>query len=331
MENSRNCESPDPLRDSVADCLSRHLSPDQRLTVGFSGGRDSVALLHIAHGLQSTLGFQLTACHVNHRISAQAGEWQNFCDIFCDRLGVPLSVLLVDVPRGSPEGLEAAARARRYAALGGIAADWLLLGQHRGDQAETMLFNLLRGAGVLGASGMPETRSLRPGMKLLRPLLRTERKEIDAYLQRNALSWVEDESNANSGYSRNFLRHEVMPLLQSRFPAAVSTLAGAANRFAEATALLDELAQLDLGGLPPHFPLPLQTLANLTESRGRNLLRFLLLGHGARIPSEARLTEALRQLLEAGQDKHPAVQFGDSALCRRHGVVYLESAKSTVR
>ncbi|TRZ91377.1 MAG: tRNA lysidine(34) synthetase TilS [Rhodocyclaceae bacterium] len=330
MANSRKCESPDPLRDRVADCLSRHLSPSQHLTVGFSGGRDSVALLHIAHGLQATLGFQLTACHVNHRISPQADEWQNFCGIFCDRLSVPLRVMVVDVPRGSPEGLEAAARAMRYAAFGGMDADWLLLGQHRGDQAETMLFNLLRGAGVLGASGMPEMRRLRRGMKLLRPLLRTEREEIDAYLKKNALPWVEDESNASNGFSRNFLRHEVMPLLQSRFPAAVNTLAGAANRFAEATTLLDELAQLDLGGLPPHFPLPVATLTKLTEPRGRNLLRFLLLGQGARIPSEARLTEALRQLLEAGQDKHPVIHFGGRALCRRQGMVYLESAKSTI-
>ena len=318
------------MRDRVADCMSRHLSPNQQLAVGFSGGRDSVALLHIAHGLQSTLGFQLTAWHVNHRLSPQADEWQHFCGTFCDRLGVPLNVMVVDVPRGTAEGLEAAARARRYAAFGGMAADWLLLGQHRGDQAETMLFNLLRGAGVLGASGMPAMRELGRGMKLLRPMLRAERKEIDAYLQRNALPWVDDESNANSSFSRNFLRHEVIPLLQSRFPAAVSTLAGAANRFAEAKTLLDDLAQLDLGGQSPHFPLPVETLTKLTEPRGRNLLRFLLLRHGARISSEARLTEALRQLREAGPDKHPAVQFGARALCRRQGMVYLEPAESTI-
>jgi len=318
------------LRDSVADCLGRHVLPTERITVGFSGGRDSVALLHIAHGLQSSLGFRLTACHVNHRLSAKAEEWQQFCGNFCEALDVPLNVLVVDVPRGSPEGLEAAARGRRYAAFHGVAADWLLLGQHCGDQAETMLFNLLRGAGVLGAAGMPETRELGRGMKLLRPMLHAEREEIDAYLQTNALPWVDDDSNADSGFSRNFLRNEVLPLLKSRFPAAIRTLAGAASRFTEAASLLDELAQLDLGGQPPQFPLPVGTLLKLTEPRGRNLLRFLLAAHGARIPSEARLTEALRQLLEAGPDRHPAVDFGGRALCRRQGMVYLEPAKSMI-
>ncbi len=318
------------MRDRVAECLSRHLSPNQQVAVGFSGGRDSVVLLHVAHGLQSSLGFQLTACHVNHRLSPQADEWQHFCANFCERLGVPLIVTAVDVPRGTAEGLEAAARAMRYAAFDGMPVDWLLLGQHRGDQAETLLFNLLRGAGVLGASGIPTMRELGPGMRLLRPMLRTERKEIDAYLQRNRLPWVDDESNLNSDFSRNFLRHAVIPLLQSRFPAAVSTLARAANRFAETTTLLDDLAQLDLGGRSPHFPLPLETLTQLTEPRGRNLLRFLLHRHGARISSEARLTEALRQLREAGPDKHPAVQFGARVLRRRQGMVYLEPVESTI-
>lgn len=324
MANSRNCESPDPLPDRVRACLIHHLSPNQHVTVGFSGGRDSVALLHVAHGLQSELGFQLTACHVNHRISPQAMEWQAFCRNFCDKLNVPLSTVPVDVPRASPDGLEAAARAKRYAAFSGLAADWILLGQHRDDQAETMLFNLLRGAGLQGASGMPEMRNVRPGLNLLRPLLDVDRQEIDAYLQSNALTWVEDESNANTGFSRNFMRHEVVPLLQSRFPAAVGSLAAAAGRFAEAKMLLDELALLDLGGLPPSFPLPIASLSNLPEPRGRNLLRFLLARHGVRIPSEERLIEALRQLSDAKPDRHPIVVFGDRQLRRRRGEVHLE-------
>ena len=308
--------------------MRRHLSPNQRLTVGFSGGRDSVALLHVAHRLQPLFGFRLAACHVNHRISLQAEEWQAFCLNFCDRLNVPLDIIVVDVPRDSVEGLEAAARAKRYAAFGDIAADWVVLGQHRDDQAETVLFNLIRGAGLLGASGMPEVRSVRPGLNLLRPLLDVDRKDIDAYLQRNSLIWVEDESNANIGFSRNFMRHEVMPLLQSRFPAAAGNLAAAAGRFAEAKSLLDELALLDLNGLAPSFPLPIAMLVELPEPRGRNLLRFLLAKQGVRIPSEERLVEALRQLSDAGPDRHPVVVFGDKHLRRVRGQVHLEIARS---
>lgn len=316
---------------TVAVCLRRHLTPGQTLLVGFSGGRDSVALLHALNALKPDVGFQLSACHVNHGLSPHAAEWQMFCRHFCDGLNIPLVIVPVEVSRTSPEGLEAAARAERYRVFSGQAADWLALGQHRGDQAETLLFNLLRGTGLAGAAAMPETRIVRAGMHLLRPLLGVTRKDIETYLNRHELTWVEDESNAATGFSRNFLRHQVLPVLQSRFPAVEENLAAASERFAEALALLDDLALLDLAGAPPSFPVSTASLANLTESRGRNLLRFLLARHGARIPSEARLIEALRQLLEAAPDRHPAILFGEWRLCRRRGMAHLEPVNSEIR
>ncbi|MDD5176562.1 MAG: tRNA lysidine(34) synthetase TilS [Sterolibacterium sp.] len=304
--------------------MRRHLTPGQSLVVGFSGGRDSTALLYALHRLQSDIGFQLRACHVNHRISPHAAEWQAFCGRFCDDLGVPLDVLLVDVPRDAAEGLEAAARSQRYAAFGRISVDWLVLGQHRGDQAETLLFNLLRGTGLAGAAGMPETRIVRAGMRLIRPLLSVARKDIEDYLLRHELTWVEDESNADTEFSRNFLRHQVLPLLHSRFSGAEQKLAAAAGRFAEARMLLDELALIDLAGAPPCFPIPIARFVNLPEPRVRNMLRFLLARHKVKIPSEDRLIEAVRQLLEAMPDRHPAIVFGHWQLCRRRGEVHLE-------
>jgi len=308
----------------VVECLRRHLSPHQRLSVGLSGGRDSVALLHAAHELQTALNFRLDACHVNHRLSARSDRWQEFCGELCDQLDVPLKIIAVDVSNSSRVGIEAAARAERYAAFGGLVADWILLGQHRGDQAETVLFNLLRGTGLAGASGMPQTRAMRPGLRLIRPLLGVARQDINDYLKKHDLKWVEDESNANTGFARNFLRHEIVPALQSRFPAAEETLTAAAARFAEALALLNDLASLDLDGAPPNFPIPTAILEKLTESRGRNLLRFLLVRHGVRIPSEARLIEALRQILYAGPDRHPAIDFGEWTLTRRGNEVYVD-------
>lgn len=312
------------LCEVVAACLRRHLAPDQALVVGFSGGRDSVALLHVLHRLQSQFDFRLGACHVNHGLSPRAGEWELFSRRFCDGLGIPIEVIPVVIPRESDEGLEAAARNKRYAAFGSLAADWIVLAQHRGDQAETLLFNLLRGTGLAGMAGMIELRSLRSGLGLMRPMLGIARSDIDAYLARHDLAWVEDESNRDTGFSRNFLRHQVLSLLQSRFPAVERKLASAAAHFAEAEMLLDELAMIDLGDLPPVFPLPLACLARLSEPRGRNLLRFLLARHGVGIPSEERLFEALRQLLEARQDRHPAVIFGNQQLCRKRGKVHLE-------
>lgn len=324
MASSRNSESPDPLRNMVATCLRRHLTSGQSLVVGFSGGRDSTALLHALHRLQSDFGFQLGACHVNHRISPHAAEWQSFCTRFCTDLDIPLDILQVDVPRDAAEGLEAAARTKRYAVFESLSADWLALGQHRGDQAETLLFNLLRGTGLAGAAGMPETRIVRAGMYLIRPLLGVERKDIEDYLLRHSLPWVDDESNEDTEFSRNFLRHQILPVLASRFPAAEHKLAAAAGRFAEAKMLLDELALLDLAGTPPSFPIPIARFANLPEPRARNLLRFLLMRHEVRIPSEERLIEAVRQLVEAMPDRHPEIVFGQWQLRRRRNEVHLE-------
>ena len=125
----------------------------------------------------------------------------------------------------------------------------------------------------------------------------------------SGLIWVDDESNTDSRFSRNFLRHEVLPLLAARFPASEQKLAAAAERFAEAGRLLDELALIDLAGKPPTFPLPVSCLIALTEPRGRNLLRYLLAQHGVGIPSDERLLEVVRQLREARPDRHPAAVF----------------------
>ena len=324
MANSRNSESPELLHDAVAACLRRHLLPDHLVVLGFSGGRDSVALLRALHRLQSACNFRLAACHINHGLSPRAGEWQLFCQRCCDELGIHLKIIPVTVPRNSSEGLEAAARKVRYAAFNGLSADWMVLAQHRGDQAETLLFNLVRGTGLAGMAGMREVRPLRPGLRLMRPLLGVPRTEIDAYLARHDLEWVDDESNRDTGFSRNFMRHEIFPLLHSRFPAAEGKLASAAGHFVEALMLLDELAVVDLRGSLASFPIPISCFANLSEPRIRNLLRFLLTRHDVQIPSEERLIEAVRQLSTAMPDRHPAIVFGDWQLCRKRGKVHLD-------
>ena len=323
MASSRNSGSTEPLLAAVAACLRRHLQPHQAIVVGFSGGRDSLALLDALRSLQAEFLFALSASHVNHHLSPQAGSWEAFCRRYCTGVGIPLTVHHVEVPRDVPEGLEAAARECRYRALACRDADWLAVAHHSGDQAETLLFNLMRGAGLNGAAGMPEVRRLQEGGSLLRPLLTLSRTAIEAYLEKRKLVWVDDESNNDTSFSRNFLRHEVVPLLASRFPAAEQKLAAAAARFAEAGALLDELARSDLADQPPRFPLPVACLLDLSEERGRNLLRFLLTQHGVQIPSEQRLIEALRQLKLARPDRHPSLAFGETRLYRHRGKVHL--------
>lgn len=221
--------------------------------------------------------------------------------------------------RGSADGLEAAARRARHAVLLSQRADWIALGHHRDDQVETLLFNLLRGAGVGGMAAMAEQRG-----RLLRPLLRVGRAQIEDYARMHSLQWVEDESNADLRFSRNFLRQRILAQLSSRFPAASRNVAAAARRFSEAQTLLDELACSDLGPDCLDFPVPLGKLAQLSEPRARNVLRYLLVRRGIQIPGEERLREALRQMLQAAPDRHPAVGCGTATLKRRGNRVVLE-------
>lgn len=315
MAASRKSRSTELLPSIAAGCLARHTGPNDRLVVGLSGGIDSIALLHVVKGLTDSV----SAVHVHHGLSANADHWEAFCRERCAAWAVPLQVARVEVERDSVDGLEAAARRARHEVFARTDTEWILLAHHRGDRAETLLFNLLRGAGVRGAGAMPE----RSG-RLLRPLLQVGRGDIAEYAGTQGLTWVDDHSNADTRFSRNFLRGEILPAIRCRFPAAEQQLAGAAARFAEAADLLDDLARLDLGTRVHAFPIDVECLATLSEPRARNLLRFLLACHGVGIPSEDRLVEALRQCLAAAPDRHPALVFGKHMLRRKAGKIVLE-------
>jgi tRNA(Ile)-lysidine synthase len=236
----------------------------KRVAVGLSGGIDSVVLLHVLHGSAPKFGYKLSAFHVNHGLSPNAGDWQRFCSSLCRELGIPFKAAKVDVNK-QRHGLEAAARDARRAAFMNLRVDAIALAHQLDDQAETVLFNLLRGAGLEGASGMPALGAL--GRKiLLRPLLEVPRIAIRAYADDHRLPWIEDESNANEVLTRNFIRKRVGPLLESRFPRWRENLARAARHFAGA-------------GLD-----------------ARAMLRAYLAQKGLRAPSEAKLLEMLKQL-----------------------------------
>src|SRR6185503_6889119 len=253
----------------------------KRVAVGLSGGLDSVVLLHLLHGLRPKLGYKLSAIHVNHGLSPNAGEWQRFCSSLCLELGIPLSTVKVKVKK-QRHGLEAAARAARRAAFLKLRVDAIVVAHHLDDQAETVLFNLLRGAGLEGASGMPAVGKL-GGKRLLRPLLHVPRSEIRDYAAEHHLAWIEDESNNDESLTRNFLRRQVGPLLETRFPRWKENLARAARHFAA--------AELD----------------------ARRLLRAYLKGKGLRAPSEAKLVEMLKQF-----DSTSASITHDGVLFRRY-------------
>lgn len=317
MGNSKNSFT-EGIAAAVDDCLARNVGVGQRVVVGLSGGIDSVVLLHALIGKVGRYQLRLGAVHVHHAISDNADTWESHCRDLCQAAEIPLAIARVEVERGSADGLEAAARRARHAAFAGIEADWIALAHHRDDQAETMLFNLLRGTGLAGAAGMAETNG-----RLLRPLLSVGRQDIAQYARSHSLVWVEDETNTDTTFSRNHLRHSVIAGLEERFPGCAANLAAASKRFAEARTLLDELALADLGG-DGGFPVDVATLDALSEPRARNALRYLLQRRHIGIPSEERLREILRQLLHARTDRHPSALFGNWRIHRHAGKVWVE-------
>lgn len=319
MASSRKSPSDAAISEALIASLSRQTRAGDCLVVGYSGGIDSTVLLHAVAALAPQLGWTVSALHVNHGLSPHADDWQAHCLGVCAEWCIPCTVQQVAVERGSADGLEAAARRARHAAYAAANADWIVLGHHANDQAETLLFNLLRGCGVAGASGMAEANG-----RLLRPLLTVAKESIAAYAAARQLRWIDDESNVDCRYSRNHLRHEVLVGLEGRFPGSTGNLVAATQRFAEARMLLDDLACSDLDGAAPEFPLPISVLASLPERRARNVLRYLLRRQQVGIPSEERLREALVQLLTAAPDRHPSIRFGRHVLRRRKGRVLLE-------
>ncbi len=318
---------PDELVERVAVVMvSAGVKADARVCCALSGGVDSVVLFEVLCRLQPRFGYRLAAAHVHHGLSPHADAWAEACVARCAPAGVPLQVFRVEVDRTHPDGVEAAARAARHAALDTVACDWLAFGHHQDDQAETLLFRLLRGTGVRGAAAMRAVNpaaDTRPGR--LRPLLEVRRTAIERWARRAGLTWVEDESNAALDFTRNAIRHRLLPVAQTLFPAAVPALARAAAHFAEADDLLGELAAADAatcGGTV----LSRRRLLALSAARQANLLRWLLQGRAALAPSRVTLDEALRQLRGCAPEHPLRLALGAWVCCAYRDAVWLEAA-----
>lgn len=303
MANSRKSSLTD-----LAGRIEAALPSGSSILVGLSGGVDSVVLLHLLHGLAPRYSWKLAALHVHHGISQNADDWAEFCMHLCERLDIPICVKKIDIAPLRAEGMEAAARQLRHAAFAGQPCDYVALAHHQDDQVETLLLQLLRGAGVRGASSMPEISAA--STKIVRPLLHCTREEIVEYAREHELQWVEDESNADDRYPRNFLRHRLLPLLAEKFPAYRATLSRSAEHFAEAGELLDDLASMDGAHAISGGTLSVAALQGLSVSRAKNLLRYFLHQMKAPMPQAMRLDEMLHQLLSARDDADVRIDFG---------------------
>ena len=292
--------------------------PDVSLCVALSGGVDSVALLAAAAQLPKAKVRALRAIHVHHGLHPNADSWTRHCRKLAAQFDVPLEVVRVKVAPVPGDSLEAAARDARYAALAERLkpSEVLLTAHHQDDQLETVFLQLLRGTGVAGLSAMPEVASFAQG-HLVRPLLTRARAELEAWARHENLVWIEDDTNANEQFDRNFLRRSVLPIIRSRWPGAAGAVSRTARHAAEAQRLLDSLALADVERASIGTALSVPQLRALDDDRRRNALRFWITRAGFRAPDTRKLEEIAGPMLEARADANPAVRW-DDATVERH-------------
>lgn len=292
--------------------------PPPTVAVAWSGGRDSTALLHATLVASLPLGVRVVALHVHHGLSVQADEWVAFCAAQCTRwarrgLPVQLHVARLGTPPLRGQSVEAWAREARYRELRRLAleqgAGLVLLAHHRRDQAETLLLQALRGAGVAGLAGMPADIE-RDGLRWQRPWLERSDADIAAYVRRHRLKHIEDDSNADPRFARNRLRQQVWPALLAAFDGVEAALADTAAWAQEATACLSELAAQDLRDVADGDVLQLDRLFELTSARRSNALRHWLRGRLGRPPA-ASLVERLGEELSPRGNRRWPVDGGE--------------------
>ena len=289
-----------------------------KLILAYSGGLDSHVLLHqlVQHPI---IHKKLQVVHINHGLSPNADHWQEHCAMVCAELKIPFAGIKITIEIKPGDSLEAVAREQRYAELAKFVDEntALLTAQHQDDQAETLLLQLFRGAGVKGLAAMPEQKKFAKGVQL-RPLLNTTRGELSAYAQQYDLQWIEDESNQNQKFNRNYLRQTIMPLLKKRWPSVTSTLARSGQHCAEAAELLTELAIIDYQhcqGTQLNC-LNIIALQKLSRARKINTLRYWLQLNNVRSPNSKHLQKIIDEVVAAKPGATPLLRWENIALRR---------------
>ncbi|WP_349921387.1 tRNA lysidine(34) synthetase TilS [Aeromonas veronii] len=294
------------------------------LLVAFSGGLDSTVLLVLAVRYARERGLPVRALHVHHGLSPHADDWVTHCEGVCQQLAVPLMVERVQLVRGNGESLEAQARTARYARLAARLEEggWLLSAHHQDDQLETLLLALKRGAGLRGLAGMVPSQPFAGGL-LLRPLLDVSRAELAECAATLPYGWVEDESNQDTEYDRNFLRQQLIPQLKARWPAMAQTAVRSMAICAEQEALVDELAQADWQLAAEGEGLRIAPLLGLSQARRNNLLRYWIRRQGGEMPARDLLALLWLEVALAREDANPRLSLKGLECRRYQGVLHL--------
>lgn len=302
--------------------------------VSYSGGKDSHVLLHALSLLRNTLDkpFSLRAVHINHQINPYADFWADHCQKIAKDLNVDCKVFKVDLNLQKGESLEAKARTARYDVIKQDlnSNDILLTAHTQDDQAETLLLQLLRGAGVQGLSAMGEVKAL-GASELYRPLLSITREEIDIACKTYNLTHIVDDSNDNLRFDRNYIRHEILPLLKTRFKGAVPSLARSASLCQEATFLQKEQSQADFQSIVGSelSKIKISMLKNLSFERQKAVVRYWINKNGHSYPSKSKLEDIIHQMNYARIDATPSIEWGNTIVRAYKANWYINSKQSS--
>lgn len=299
--------------------LAQHFASDQHFVVGLSGGVDSVVLLHLFH----QAGKNVRVLHIHHGISPNADQWANFCETLCSKWKIRYQAIKVNIEKNN--NIESQARETRYKAIKEnlLENEVFVTAHHQDDQAETFLLALKRGNGVKGLGAM-QAVSFSHYFALFRPLLNTPKSAILRYAQQHALQWIEDESNADNRYDRNFLRNEILPKLNQRWQFS-EMAARTAKLCAEQQNLLDELLVETLAKYAnlPEKALNVRDFTHFSPNKQQALLRLWLEKCAIPMPSLAQMQQITQNLILANRDRYPEIQLGDHILRRYRNVLYL--------
>jgi tRNA(Ile)-lysidine synthase len=296
--------------DRLLTSLGRLPTP-RKYWIGFSGGADSSALLHTMYECRERLPAPMHAIHFHHGLQAGADAWQEHCRTFCAERDIPYLALKLEIDDSGKSSTEEAARNSRYRAVAAVLGqqEMYLTAHHAEDLAETLFLNLLRGSGVEGLAGIPVLRTLERGW-VARPLLETHRRELEAFLKKREIRWLTDPSNRDTRHDRNYLRQELFPLLEQRWPGLVRRLSRTARNAritADAMAMFIESQSGDL--IRDRFKMPLHKLLELETEMQTLILRQWLRRHEVPVLPEQRLREFLKQLSEASADSRAEARW----------------------
>jgi tRNA(Ile)-lysidine synthase len=286
--------------------------PVKKLLIAYSGGLDSHVLLHLLATLPASEGFQLRAIHIEHGLQSVAKQWPKHCRDICKNLAVNYETISLELTISQGQSLEAVARKARYQAFAqALQKDEVLVtAHHKDDQAETLLIQLFRGAGVNGLAAMPTMRPFAKGQHI-RPLLDQSRQALTGYAHQHELNFIEDPSNEEQRYDRNFLRHAIIPRLKNRWISINQLLARAAQHQAEAKNLLAEYLEQDLPNLKGqrNGTLSIVKLKRLSTARCKAVIRYFIDKKSFLAPSEKKLSHILSDVLNAQPSAMPCVHW----------------------